>query len=217
MPFLTTKASDFVSADATEANSVHDKASGKEPNTTNTQINRLAQVTYILQVSSNLGCDNLDIGLISNKLDTPQYLKFTSSAYAGIDLPQGDYSFGNVICSNEDGQQTFDILSDKIMPLSLFAGKAYYGGRLIFQKIETTDVNSEPKVLENCTQSISRNRGETSNECRDGVGVATSAQTHFQINAFAPEVTDKDIAIVRSALSMSEKQLLYVPIQYKKN
>ena len=217
VPFLSTKANGFVSVGVTESNNVDKTASEKGQNTKNTQTNGLAQATYILQVSSNLDCKNLDISLISNKLDTPQYLKFTSSAYAAINLPEGHYSFGIVICSDKDGRQTFDILSEKIMPLSLLTGKAYYGGRLIFQKIEKADINSKPKVLENCTQVRSRARGETSNECRDGVGVETSAQTHYQINAFIPEVTDKDIGIVRSTLSMSEEQLLYLPIQYKKN
>jgi len=217
MPFPLTKADGFVSVDVTESNNVDEIASEKGQNTKNTQINGLAQATYILQVSSNLGCKNLDINLISNKLNTPQYLKFTTSAYAGIYLPEGDYSFGTLICSNDDGRQAFDILNEKIKPFSLLAGKVYYGGRLIFQKIEKLDANSEPKVLGNCTQMISRARGETSNECRDGVGVDTSAQTHLQINAFIPEVTDKDIEIVRIALSVSEEQLQFLPMQYKKN
>jgi len=214
MPFLSIKASDSVSVDATDSNSTHEKE--KEPKTASAQINDPTQVTYILQVSSNLGCDNLDIELTSNKLDTPKFLKFNSSAYAGVDLPQGDYSFGNVICLDKDGRQTFDVLSEKIMPLSFSAGKVYYGGRLIFQKVDNPDSDRAPNVLDNCTQMISRKR-VSSNECRDGVGVETSAQTRYQVNVFAPEVTDKDIEVVRSALSMSESQLLYLPIGYKKN
>jgi len=200
-----------------EPNNVDKTASEKTQNTKNSQNNGLAQATYILQVSSNLDCKNLDISLISDKSNTPQYLKFTSSAYAAIDLPQGNYSFGSATCSNEDGKQTFNILREKIMPLSLAAGKVYYGGRLIFKKVENADITRQPKVLENCTRVMSAGRGESSNECRDGVGVETSARTQYQINAFIPEVTDKDIGIVRSTLSMSEDQFRYLPIQYKKN
>ena len=187
MPFLSTKADDF------------------------------AKATYILQVSSNLGCDNLDVELISDKLDTPQYVKFTSSAYAATTLPQGKYTFGNVICSNKEGMRELDVLKDKIMAFSLSAGKVYFGGRLIFKKVEDFDVNSAPKVIENCTQMISSARGEPSNECSDGVGVDTAARKNYQVNVYAPEVTEKDIEIVRTALSLSENQLTYLPIEYKKN
>ena len=182
-----------------------------------TNASDLAKATYVLQVSSNLGCVNLDIELISDKLDTPQYVKFTSSAYGATTLPQGEYTFGSVICIDKEGRQELDVLKGKIMAFSLSAGKVYYGGRLIFKKVEGLDVNSAPKVIENCTQMISSARGEPSNECSDGVGVDTAARKNYQVNVYAPEVTEKDIEIVRTALSLSENQLIYLPIKYKKN
>jgi hypothetical protein len=60
---------------------------------------------------------------------------------------------------------------------------------------------------------MSRARGQSSNQCRDGVGVDTSAPTSKQINVYRPEVTEQDISVVRSALSASKAQLLYLPLE----
>ena len=169
--------------------------------------------TYIMQVTSNLSCETLDIVLISQADNTHENIRFKSSAFSAVDLPSGAYTFGNVICTNKGRAQVHDLLRDKISPLYLIAGQAYYGGRLIFQEIVTVDANGSPDVISNCTRITTRARGKSSNECRDGIGVDTSAQTSTQINAYLPEVIDEDIALVRSAFSATKDQLLYLPLK----
>jgi hypothetical protein len=169
--------------------------------------------TYILQVSSNLSCETLDIELISQADDTRQHIRYGSSAFAAVEMPSGSYTFGDVTCMNKDDAKVHDLLSDKIAPIYLNAGQAYYGGRIIFEEVVAVDANGSPDVLSNCPRVMSRARGQGSNQCRDGVGVDTSAPTSKQINVYRPEVTDEDLAIVRSALSATKKQLLYLPLE----
>jgi hypothetical protein len=169
--------------------------------------------TYIMQVTSNLSCETLDIELISQADNTHQNIRFKSSAFSAVELPSGAYTFGDLICTNRGRTQVHDLLSEKIAPLYLAAGQAYYGGRLIFQELVTVDPNGTPDVLSNCTRIISRARGKSTNECRNGIGVDTSAQTSTQINVYLPEVMDEDIALVRSVLSATKEQLLYLPLK----
>jgi hypothetical protein len=169
--------------------------------------------TYIMQVTSNLSCETLDIELVSQADDTRKNIRFTSSAFSAVEVPSGAYSFGDVICTNEENAQTHDLLSEKMPPLNFSAGQAYYGGRIIFQELVTVDPNGVPDVLDNCTRGTSRARGANSNECRDGVGVNTSAKTNTQINVYLPEVTDEELAVVRNAMSATKEQLLYLPLK----
>ncbi|MBT8448131.1 MAG: hypothetical protein KJO69_00475 [Gammaproteobacteria bacterium] len=171
-----------------------------------------APATYLLQIASNLGCETLDINLISQSDESRKNLRYTTSAFAAVELSAGTHAFGDVTCVYKDGQQTFDILSNKFAPISLSAGQAYYGGRLIFKEVQTMDVNGTPKVLSNCTQLNSRARGESSNECRDGVGVNTSAQIAKEIELYIPDVTDEDLTTIRNTLSLTKEQLLYLPL-----
>jgi len=169
--------------------------------------------TYIMQVSSNLNCETLDIELISQTDDTRQYIRFGSSAFSAVELPSGTYAFGGVTCTNKKDAKVHDLLSDKIAPIQLNAGQAYYGGRIIFKEIVAVDANGTPDVFSNCPRVISRARGQSINYCRDGVGVDTSAKTSKQINVYRPEVTDQDLAVVRSAFSATKEQLLYLPLK----
>jgi hypothetical protein len=169
--------------------------------------------TYIMQVSSNLSCDTLDIELISQADDARQHIRYGSSAFAAVELPSGTYAFGDVTCTNRKDAKAYDLLSDKIAPIHLNAGQAYYAGRMIFEEIVTMDAIGSPDVFSNCTRNISRARGKSINQCRDGVGVDTSAPTSKQINVYRPEVTDEDVAVVRSAFSATKEQLLYLPLK----
>jgi hypothetical protein len=169
--------------------------------------------TYILQVTSNLGCETLDIELISKADDTRQHISFGSSAFASVKVPSGAYTFGDVTCMNKDDSKVHNLLSDKIAPIHLNAGQAYYGGRIIFEEVVLADVNGTPDVFNNCPRVMSRARGQSINQCSDGVGVDTSAPTSKQINVYRPEVTDQDIAVVRSALSATKEQLHYLPLK----
>lgn len=172
-----------------------------------------APATYILQVSSNLSCETLDIELISQADDTRQHIRYGSSAFAAVQMPSGTYTFGDVTCMNKEDAKVHNLLSDKIAPIHLNAGQAYYGGRIIFEEVVSVDANGSPDVFSNCPRVMSRARGQSSNQCSDGVGVDTSAPTSKQINVYRPEVTDQDIAVVRSALSASKEQLLYLPLK----
>ena len=169
--------------------------------------------TYILQVSSNLGCETLDIELISQADDTRQHIRYGSSAFAAVEMPSGTYIFGDVTCINKENAKVHNLLSDKIAPIHLNAGQAYYGGRIIFEEVVSVDANGSPDVFNNCPRVMSRARGQSSNQCSDGVGVDTSAPTSKQINVYRPDVTDQDIAVVRSALSATKEQLLYLPLK----
>jgi hypothetical protein len=169
--------------------------------------------TYILQVSSNLSCETLNIELISQADDTRQHLRYGSSAFAAVEMPSGFYTFGDVTCINKEDAKVHDLLRNKIAPIHLYAGQAYYGGRIIFEEVVAVDANGSPDVLSHCPRVMSRARGQSSNQCRDGVGVDTSAPTSKQINVYRPEVTEQDISVVRSALSASKAQLLYLPLE----
>jgi hypothetical protein len=89
--------------------------------------------TYIMQVTSNLSCETLDIVLISQADNTHENIRLKSSAFSAVDLPSGACTFGDVICTKKRSTQVHDLLRDKISPLYLTAGQAYYGGRIIFQ------------------------------------------------------------------------------------
>ena len=71
--------------------------------------------------------------------------------------------------------------------------------------------NESPDVLENCPRSISRARGASSDSCRDGVGVNSSSKG--TVEAFAPSVTEQDIAAVRKAFKATETSLTYLPLR----
>ena len=172
------------------------------------------KVSYLLQVTSDLQCEQLDIEFISES-GTTQMLSYTTSAFAALDLQPGVYAYGNLTCTRDGTAESFSVLNDRLEVVTLSAGSHYYGGRLIFTKQKNLDANANPEVLDNCPEVISRARGEASNECRDGVGVDTSAALTNQINIFAPEVTESELEAIRKALSVDESQLQYLPIKLK--
>ena len=172
-----------------------------------------APATYIMQLSSNLNCETLDIEMVSQAQNIRRFIRFTSGAFAAAELPEGTYSFGEVTCTKQEGAQTYDLFEDKVAPFQLTAGQAYYGGRMIFEEVSEVDVNGAPKVLSNCTNLRSRARGESSNDCRDGVGVNATAQQSKQIKVYFPDVTDEDIKVVRTAMSATKEQLKYLPLK----
>ena len=177
---------------------------------------KYSPATYILQLSSNLKCDTINIELIARSDDNVQYLRYSKSAYAAANVPAGTYAFGNVICTTEGGRENFDMLIGKIAEFTLSSGQVYYGGRMIFEEVDNVGTNDAPDVLNNCTNVNSRARGEKDNRCRDGIGVDTKSQTAKQIRVYAPDVTDEDISSIRTALSASENQLRYLPLKLSK-
>ena len=168
--------------------------------------------TYVIQATSNLGCEALSIELISQTQDTRQNIVFTTGAFAAAQLAPGTYTFGDVTCKNAQDEQSFDVLSGIISEFSVNTSQAYYGGRIIFQKNVEMDINSAPQALSNCTRSISRARGDSGEECLDGTGADTSAPIAKQLNVYIPEVTPQDVDAVRKALSATKEQLIYLPL-----
>lgn len=174
-----------------------------------------AMATYILQVSSNLGCDVLTIELNEKGQEKNHHLKFTSKAFAVVALPQGEISYGNVICRIGEEQQEYNILQDKLQPLSITSGKSYYGGRLMFKEIEGATINDIPKAKENCIPFISRARGAKQDNLCDGAGTKSMSQSTKRIEVFMPDVSDEDILAVRKALSVSSDLFEYLPLKIK--
>lgn len=169
------------------------------------------KANYLLQVSSDLGCEVLTIELQAEKQS--HYLEFTNSAFASVTLPQGTFSFGNVMCKTGQTQQPFDVLKDKLAPISVAAGQTYFGGRLIFK--EAQPVDGSGNVLESCTRFISVARGEKQDNLCDGAGLSSTSQPARRVEVFMPDVTDADINVVRQALSASEETLKYLPMKIK--
>ncbi len=174
-----------------------------------------AVATFLLQVSSNLGCDSLAIALNSQGDEQSHYLEFTTKAFASVPLPKGEFSFGNVICRTGEEFQTFDILQDQLMPLVVGPGQTYYGGRLIFKQVEQVDANQTPTALENCLHPISRARGEKQDNLCDGAGSEAAPQATTRIEVYMPDETEEDIAAVKQAFSASGDPLLYLPLKIK--
>ncbi|PCJ47226.1 MAG: hypothetical protein COA74_11825 [Gammaproteobacteria bacterium] len=176
------------------------------------------RATYILQVSSNLGCDSLELVLMSQDKSTQGTLIFKSSAFAAVELQEGIYLFDEVICKVKGKSQSFDILKDKISPFKLNDNQAYFGGKLIFLDSAVKNAHSELEVLSNCPSINSRARGDehgdsiSATECRDGTGVDTSHQVVKQIKVFAPKATDEELSTVITALNITKDQLIYLPL-----
>jgi hypothetical protein len=166
---------------------------------------------YVLQLSSNLNCDKLDIELVPQSNANTQRLTFTTSAFAAAELETGTYHFGKVSCAKEGKVNTWDILEGQLAALSLSESKIYYGGKIILREDSIADNNESPDALDNCPRSISRARGASSDSCRDGVGVNSSPKG--TVEAFAPSVTEQDIAAVRKAFKATETSLTYLPLR----
>ncbi|MGB3726036.1 MAG: hypothetical protein WA981_09750 [Glaciecola sp.] len=167
--------------------------------------------TYILQVSSNLNCESLAIELQSTQSANKQYIQFGAGAFAAATLPDTTYEFGEVSCTKDNDTQRYDLLKGKMSPLTVEAGKTYYGGRIIFKEAPFVDTNDAPDELSECTNMRGSQRGESDSQCRDGAGV--NSQSTTQVSVFVPEVTEDNIEKVRKALSASKDQLLYLPLK----
>ncbi len=167
------------------------------------------KTAYILQVSSNLGCDKLDIALVSQSNGNTQNLTFTTSAFAAAELETGTYRFGKVSCAKEGNINTLDVLEDQLAALPLVENKIYYGGRIILR--ESVNNNESPDILDNCPRDISRARGASSNSCRDGVGINSSSKRAIEV--FAPAVNEHEISVVRKAFDATETSLTYLPLR----
>ena len=170
--------------------------------------------TYIMQVTSDLGCSRLSIELVSDPQNTVKTMNFSKGAFAAVELSPGLHTFGDIACTIDDEVETLDVLNKKMLPLRVEAGRMYYGGRLIIKTSDISEPNTTPESLANCTRNISRIRGDEDNECRDGVGVSSNEATKT-IDVYMPEVRETDINRVRSALSATQEQLIYLPLKVK--
>ncbi|MFT6088011.1 MAG: hypothetical protein ACJA11_003283 [Glaciecola sp.] len=169
--------------------------------------------TYLLQVSSNFECREINIELVSHTGPVAQSLQFKDSAFALAELMPGTYRFGDLKCvSSNKGSDVFEISLSTLPPIELKSGQGYYGGKLIVKQTADRTVQGTPNVLENCPNVISKARGDNDDDCTDGVGVNTSPIETKTINVYAPVLATADLERVRKALQVSEEQLLYIPL-----
>jgi len=171
--------------------------------------------TYILQVSSNLECQSLEIELLPKDGAHPHVISFETGAFGAASLPPAEYNFGAVTChEGARGTETFEMLKGTLRPVSVKAGQAYFGGKLIIKEIEQA-ASTTPDLIDNCVRGTGRFRKESSNECRDGVGVSGKAAVEKIVNFYMPPLKKDEIDEIRDALNASEDQLVYMPITAK--
>ena len=168
-----------------------------------------APATYILQITSNLSCSTLSIELVSQQDDTRGFLNYSAGAFASVDLPTGEYIFNDVVCVNGQKSEVLDFLKEKIAPLSLTSGHAYYGGRMIFEQV----INEKDKVKDTCTRIMSGARGGSSGQCLLSSNSYTPGAGSRDIKVYVPEQSEADISAVRSALTVTKEQLKHLPIK----
>ena len=174
---------------------------------------KIAPSTYVLEVSSNLDCAQLEIEMVSSDRKTSAELVFGTGAFSAAELAPGDYSFGTITCvDGHRGTESFDLLSQSAAPISLKPGQAYFGGRLVIQEA-IDETASAPNVLDNCIRGTSRFRKEQSDDCRDGIGVDGERAVAKSVSLYAPTLKQSEIDRVRSALNATEDQLIYMPIE----
>ena len=174
---------------------------------------KIAPSTYVLEVSSNLDCAQLEIEMVSSDRKTSAELVFGTGAFSAAELAPGDYSFGTITCvDGHRGTESFDLLSQSAAPISLKPGQAYFGGRLVIQEA-IDETASAPNVLDNCIRGTSRFRKEQSDDCRDGIGVDGKRAVSKSVNLYSPKLEQTEIDRVRSALNATEDQLIYMPIE----
>lgn len=164
--------------------------------------------TYILQTTSNLNCDVLNIELASEDNNFATQLSYTDGAFAAVTLPSGMYSFNNVICVNADKVETLDLISEKVTPFFVSAGQTYYGGRVIFEQV----MEEKQKVINDCTRIISRARGQGDGECFTSDTEFSPLAASSVINVYIPKQSEKDITTIRNALGVEKQQLRHLPL-----
>ncbi len=169
--------------------------------------------TYILEVASNLRCEELAIEVMSDTSKDKSNLTYSSSAYASISLAPGQYVFGDVICRNNDEEQSLDLLREQLTPFTVTKGDVFYGGKLILQQRRKNDIRDRPDVLRDCPYVRSRARGGSgSGGCIVAEVTSSPSSRINQIQAFAPPVEQEDIDMVNSALGLPNTQLIYLPL-----
>jgi hypothetical protein len=170
--------------------------------------------TYILQVASNLNCAQLDVQVLDAQGQSAGALVFHTGAFTAASLPPGPYSLGTVTCHDgSNGTESFDHLKDAIAAFSVDSGQAYFGGKLIIQATTTAPDESEPDVVTKCIRGTGRFRKEPSDDCRDGAGIDTQRRPDRAINFYAPRLEASNVDAVRTALSATENELLYMPLE----
>ena len=168
---------------------------------------------YVLQVSSNLGCESLEIELLAESGEKAYALTYDTSAYAGAELKPGHYQFGKVTCEKDGTKQVLNILEAQLSPLNLTEKKIYFGGTLVFKQSSALSVNEAPDVLDNCPRKISRIRGTSDNTCRDGNVVSSGPKMNTKVDAFAPVIKEQDISVVSNAFQVADDKIVYLPLR----
>jgi len=172
-----------------------------------------ANATYILQVSSNLGCESLNVELLPSSGESVSHLTFSDGAFAAVDVQPGIYTFGKVTCSKDGETSVLNVLEGQLSPLNLTEEKIYFGGKLVFKQSSALAFNDAPDVLDNCPRHISRVRGTPNNSCRDGNGVDTGPKKIKKVDVFAPTIQEQEITRVRNSLQRAESEVAYLPLR----
>jgi len=165
--------------------------------------------TYVLQLSTNLGCEILNIDLVSDSTNSTNTLQFTKGAFAAVELMPGNYQFGSLTCSSNGREDVvFHEVFAQLPSLSLKEGEIYYGGRLILKDVTQ---ETQASALKDCTVNISRVRGADNNECLTS-GADESRLKKRRLNVYVPVLDKEDINTVAKALAGNSQDLIYLPL-----
>lgn len=172
-----------------------------------------APAQLLMQVASDLDCAQLGIEVISASDSTSNSLTFDKGAFAAVALPAGSYRFGKVTCTKGDEQESYDLFADKLAPIHLLAGQAYFGGKMIFRNVAQTEDKASAKALNSCARGISKQRVTAQqSECLNDAQNMHRNANSAQVQVYIPEVSDEELAKIRAALGVTKEQLLYLPL-----
>ena len=84
---------------------------------------------------------------------------------------------------------------------------------MMFKQASSVQANDAPDALSSCTFIRSNARGDSDNTCQDGTGTDGSVPISSTIEVFLPKVLESEISAVRTAMSATEEQLIYLPLK----
>lgn len=179
----------------------------------NFNLNAQAPATYILQVDSNLSCQNIDVEVVSQEHGSVHQLSFKNQSFAAVEMAPGSYKFGKVTCRNPHKDNSYRLLENSLKAFTVEAGVSYFGGTLVFEE-STHRMDDEIKMFSECPKVRSKARGASDNSC---FGIPDNNNNHrlseYKINAYAPGLSNEYIEKVKLTFSSaSQQELVYLPL-----